>query len=68
MLDLDWLQGANCLGVTAGAAVPESVLSAVIAQIASFFGDDFEVEELPGTLEKMHFPLPSKLTEDHRNA
>jgi 4-hydroxy-3-methylbut-2-en-1-yl diphosphate reductase len=60
-LERSWLMDAQCVGVTAGAAVPASVIAAVTSRISTFFGDDFEIEELPGEVETMHFPLPAAI-------
>ena len=60
-IDRDWLVGARCVGVTAGAAVPEPVIEAVVARIAALSGGDVQIDTLAGAAENIRFPLPSAL-------
>ncbi len=60
-IDREWLEGAECIGITAGAAVPESIIEAVIARIAALYGGEVEIEEMQGVDETMLFPLPMAL-------
>ena len=57
-IDGEWLEGAQSIGVTAGAAVPESVIDAIVTRIAALSRGEVEIEELPATPETMHFSLP----------
>jgi 4-hydroxy-3-methylbut-2-enyl diphosphate reductase len=55
-LDLDWLQGALTVGVTAGASAPELLVQGVIDRLAERF--DLTVEEIEATRETVSFKLP----------
>jgi 4-hydroxy-3-methylbut-2-enyl diphosphate reductase len=54
-----WLDGKQCIGVTAGASAPEVLVEAVINQLQEWGADT--VEEAPGKLEKVVFSLPKEL-------
>jgi 4-hydroxy-3-methylbut-2-enyl diphosphate reductase len=56
-----WLAGAASVGVTAGAAVPEALVLAVVARIASLCRGEVEIEELAGPSESITFALPPAL-------
>jgi len=56
LLDPDWFDGKQRVGVTAGASAPEVLVQAVIARIQSFGAK--AVTELPGVEEKTTFSLP----------
>jgi len=58
-LDLDELQGAQVVGVTAGASAPEELVDAVIAALAPVQG----VERVRVTDEDEYFPPPPELRE-----
>ncbi|HTS99395.1 MAG TPA: 4-hydroxy-3-methylbut-2-enyl diphosphate reductase [Streptosporangiaceae bacterium] len=54
-----WLDGAQTVGVTSGASVPEALVSGVLGRLAeSGFGTVVEVEAVP---ERMVFALPHEL-------
>ncbi len=55
----EWLDGKQCIGVTAGASAPEVLVEAVINQLKDWGADT--VEEAPGKLEKVVFSLPKEL-------
>jgi 4-hydroxy-3-methylbut-2-enyl diphosphate reductase len=55
-LDLDWLQGARTVGLTAGASAPEMLVQGVLARLADTFALD--VEEVGATRETVTFKLP----------
>ena len=54
-----WLDGKQCIGVTAGASAPEVLVEAVINQLKDWGADS--VEEAPGKIEKVVFSLPREL-------
>lgn len=58
-LDLDALQGARVVGVTAGASAPEDLVQAVVAKLAPRDG----VEPVFVTSEDEYFPPPRELRE-----
>jgi 4-hydroxy-3-methylbut-2-enyl diphosphate reductase len=55
----EWLDGKQCIGVTAGASAPEVLVEAVINQLKDWGADT--VEEAPGKIEKVVFSLPREL-------
>ena len=55
----EWLDGKQCIGVTAGASAPEVLVEAVINQLKEWGADS--VEEAPGKIEKVVFSLPREL-------
>ena len=59
-LDWGWLEGAASIGISAGAAVPESTVRAVVAAICRRHGTA-DVEELEGREERVAFELPREL-------
>jgi len=59
----EWLDGKECIGVTAGASAPEVLVEAMINQLKEWGADT--VEEAPGKLEKVVFSLPKELAKIH---
>jgi 4-hydroxy-3-methylbut-2-enyl diphosphate reductase len=55
----EWLEGVACVGVTAGASAPESLVQAVVARLQAEGG--LSVENLDGVAENMVFALPRQL-------
>jgi len=55
----EWLNGKQCIGVTAGASTPEVLVEAVINQLKEWGARS--VEESPGKIEKVVFSLPKEL-------
>lgn len=55
----EWLDGKQCVGVTAGASAPEVLVDDVIKQLQDWGADS--VEEAPGEIEKVVFYLPKEL-------
>ena len=55
----EWLDGKECVGVTAGASAPEVLVDDVIKQLQDWGADS--VEEAPGEIEKVVFYLPKEL-------
>jgi len=56
----EWLQGAQTIGVTAGASAPEKLVQEVIGFLCQQLGG-CEVEEINGKPENMVFALPREL-------
>ena len=58
-IDLEWLEGASTLGISAGASAPE----VLVREVVDFLGQHFEVHEEPveGVEERMVFKLPRSL-------
>ncbi len=59
MLEQDWLEGADTIGVTAGASAPEILVREVIDRLVSWGATP--PEELKGREEKVVFSLPRDL-------
>jgi 4-hydroxy-3-methylbut-2-en-1-yl diphosphate reductase len=59
-LKQEWLQGKQCVGITAGASAPEVLVEAVIARLKELGADS--VREADGIRENVVFPLPKALT------
>ena len=57
----EWLEGVDCVGVTSGAAVPESLVEAVIARLQSIGGPGTSLERMPEIKEPTVFKLPASL-------
>ncbi len=55
-----WLQGADTIGLTAGASAPEELVGSVLDYLRGLGYAD--VETLGGVREDVHFALPSELT------
>lgn len=66
-IDRERVNAVECIGITAGAAVPEPVVEAVVARIAELYEGAIEVEEMQGVEEAMHFSLPAAVRgmQDH---
>ena len=60
-LDLAWFAGVGVVGLTAGAAAPETLVEGVIEALRERF--DLTVEEVSPTREAVSFKLPRVLTE-----
>ena len=58
-LDRDWFEGANKVGLTAGASAPEILVQAVLARLKEW-GGSF-IEEKEGKREQVVFALPKSL-------
>ncbi|MBK8068700.1 MAG: 4-hydroxy-3-methylbut-2-enyl diphosphate reductase [Rhodanobacteraceae bacterium] len=55
----EWLDGARCVGVTAGASAPESLVQGVVERLTRL--GQGQVRELDGVREDMVFALPREL-------
>ena len=60
-IDPAWLEGADCIGITAGASTPDVLVQGVIASLRARAGDDFQLDSLPQVDEGMQFKLPREL-------
>lgn len=58
-IDPAWLEGKQCIGVTAGASAPEILVQQVVARLKALGG--IRVRELDGVEEHVTFPLPKGL-------
>ena len=58
-IDWFWLDGVDCLGITAGASAPETLVQEAIAACRERF--EVTVEELVATREDVEFKLPRVL-------
>ncbi len=58
-LEDSWLDGARCVGITAGASAPEELVEELIDAIALRY--HIELETLPGVAERVQFRLPETL-------
>ncbi len=61
-MDWRWLDGANAVGVTAGASAPEDLVEDLVAAIAARF--DARIEEVVVTEEGVTFKLPRVLVDE----
>jgi 4-hydroxy-3-methylbut-2-enyl diphosphate reductase len=55
----EWLQGKQCIGISAGASAPEVLVTEVIARLKELGAG--EVKELDGIEENVVFPIPKVL-------
>jgi 4-hydroxy-3-methylbut-2-enyl diphosphate reductase len=55
----EWIGAKRRIGVTAGASAPELLVQEVIAKLRALGATD--VNELPGVVEKVAFPMPRGL-------
>ena len=55
-IDWDWLAGTRCLGITAGASAPETLVNEVIDAVGARF--EVTIEEVSGVDENVTFKLP----------
>lgn len=58
-IDVGWLRGHDCVGVTAGASAPEILVEEVIALLKQHGADS--INEQDGLMENLNFPLPKGL-------
>jgi 4-hydroxy-3-methylbut-2-enyl diphosphate reductase len=59
VLDPAWIDGAERVGITAGASAPEALVQELISRLSEL--DTIEVEELDGNNENVQFKLPPEL-------
>ena len=60
-IDLQWLKGARCVGVTSGASAPEVLVTEVVERLKQLSGGATRIRSLPEFDEGMVFKLPSPL-------
>ena len=65
-IDPDWLLGARCIGVTAGASTPECLVQGVCERLRAL--GVHSVRQLPGKPESVHFRLPPDLIDARAQA
>lgn len=58
-VDKNWFENASCVGVTAGASAPETLVHLIVDQIQSMLFAT--IEELKGREENMFFEVPKEL-------
>jgi 4-hydroxy-3-methylbut-2-enyl diphosphate reductase len=56
-----WLEGASCVGVTAGASAPELLVEQVVSRLRALAGGDLRVDSLPAIDEGVVFQLLAEL-------
>ncbi|RIK99319.1 MAG: 4-hydroxy-3-methylbut-2-enyl diphosphate reductase [Proteobacteria bacterium] len=60
-IDPAWIEGARCVGVTAGASAPEFLVQQVVARLREIGGAGTAVSSLPLVDEGVVFQLPAEL-------
>ena len=60
-IDPAWIEGAECIGVTAGASAPEVLVEEVVARLEQLAGGRVELAALPPVDEGVTFQLPAQL-------
>ena len=60
-IDPAWVEGLDCVGVSAGASTPEFLVAQVVERLCTLAGPDSQIESLPQIDEGMHFKLPEEL-------
>jgi 4-hydroxy-3-methylbut-2-enyl diphosphate reductase len=65
-IDAAWLDGVSTIGVTSGASVPESLVTAILGWLAEHGFSD--IEEVESARETLTFALPQELRRDMKIA
>ncbi|MDG2336094.1 MAG: 4-hydroxy-3-methylbut-2-enyl diphosphate reductase [Myxococcota bacterium] len=60
-IDPAWIEGLDCVGVSAGASTPEFLIAEVVDQLCALGGPGSTIDSMPATDEGMHFKLPPEL-------
>jgi len=60
-IDPSWIEGARCVGVTAGASAPETLVVQVVERLQEISGGSSEINALPEVNEGIVFQLPAAL-------
>ena len=60
-IDPQWIEGIECVGVSAGASTPEVLVEGVVQTLIEMAGPETERASLPKVDEGMHFKLPREL-------
>ena len=58
-IDLSWLKGADCVGITAGASAPEILVKSVVNRLREIYSG--VIVNQPGVQENVTFALPKEL-------
>jgi 4-hydroxy-3-methylbut-2-en-1-yl diphosphate reductase len=61
-IDATWLEGVECLGITAGASAPEYLVDELVQYFRA--GGVTEIEEVQAVTEEVSFALPPELVRD----
>ena len=64
-LNYEWLQATRCIGISAGASTPESLVEELVNYLGSV--TEIQVKLVEGTSERMVFALPAQLMGQHRS-
>jgi 4-hydroxy-3-methylbut-2-enyl diphosphate reductase len=60
-LDMKWLEGAESVGITAGASAPDELVQDLIARLREL--GEVELVQLPGVTENVRFRMPTELAD-----
>jgi 4-hydroxy-3-methylbut-2-enyl diphosphate reductase len=60
-LDPDWLEGIDCVGVTAGASTPDVLVQGVLRRLEELADGEVILDSLPEIDEGVQFKLPREL-------
>ena len=60
-VEAEWLQGARCVGLTAGASAPEILVEQVAKRISELADGEVSMQALPAVDEGVVFQLPPEL-------
>ncbi|MEM9177119.1 MAG: 4-hydroxy-3-methylbut-2-enyl diphosphate reductase [Myxococcota bacterium] len=60
-LDDTWLEGVDCVGITAGASTPDVLVQGVIQHLRDYAKDEAVLDSLPEVDEGVRFKLPREL-------
>jgi len=60
-LDMTWLEGADSVGITAGASAPDELVQDLIAKLRE--RGEVELVRLPGVTENVRFRMPNELAD-----
>jgi 4-hydroxy-3-methylbut-2-enyl diphosphate reductase len=60
-LDPDWLEGIDCVGVTAGASTPDVLVQGVLRRLEELADGEVVLDSLPEIDEGVQFKLPREL-------
>jgi 4-hydroxy-3-methylbut-2-enyl diphosphate reductase len=60
-LDMTWLEGAESVGITAGASAPDELVQDLIARLREL--GEVELVTLPGVTENVRFRMPTELAD-----
>ncbi len=60
-VDPTWIEGARCVGVTAGASAPESLVARVVESLSRLAPDGTQIRAQPPVDEGITFQLPAEL-------